>query len=184
MSHSTGTAVTAAPMAKAVCRRLTPNAHRPASSTVTRARISTATQAPVVRGRRLPSQTQMALRNPVCGFWGGRAMYMKRQMIPAPTNEMAMGRKMRLLATDSPRTPSASTAAASPSAVDSPVTTTTHHRLLMTVPRSVVNTANESTNNPMAIGPIEPGRASIVRPRRRPTAMPIPSPTAMSTRAA
>ena len=68
--------------------------------------------------------------------------------------------------------------------MDITVTTTTHQMLLMTVPRSVVNTAKESTNMPMAIGPIEPGEGSIRRPRRRPATMPTAKPTATNTRAA
>ena len=60
---------------------------------------------------------------------------MKRQMIPAPMNEIAIGRKINDLAVFSAFARSASTATARPSTVASDVTTMTHHTLLKIVPR-------------------------------------------------
>ena len=45
-----------------------------------------------------PIQTQIAFITPVCCCEGSRAWYMKRQMIPAPMNEIAIGRKINDLA--------------------------------------------------------------------------------------
>src|SRR6478752_3145759 len=61
-----------------------------------------------------PSQTQSALSTPVW-FWDtSRAWYMKRQMMPAPMNEIAIGKKISDLAAFSPLERSASTATPSP----------------------------------------------------------------------
>ena len=65
-----------------------------------------------------------------------RACNMKRQMIPAPMNEIAMGRKINDLAAFSAPARSARTATARPSTVASEVTTMTHHTLLKIVPRT------------------------------------------------
>ena len=68
--------------------------------------------------------------------------------------------------------------------MESTVTTTTHHRLFITVPRNVESTANESTNSPMPIGPITDGNGSSTLPRRRPAIMPISRPIATRITAA
>ena len=65
---------------------------------------------------------------------GGLA-YTKRQMMPAPANEMAAGMKTSDLATFSPFMPSANRAIDSDSTVVAMVPTTTHVRLLITVRR-------------------------------------------------
>ena len=79
-------------------------------------------------------------------------MYMNFQMIPAPTKEIAIGRKMRLFAADSNLTRSARTAAIKPKPVDNKVTTMTHQRLFITVPLKVEKTAKMSRNAPIAEG--------------------------------
>src|SRR5918995_7073233 len=84
-----------------------------------------------------PIQVQSALSVPVCTCDGSRAWYMKRQMMPAPMNEIAIGRKINDLAALSALARSASTATASPAAVDADTTTMTHHTLLKMVPRTV-----------------------------------------------
>src|SRR5690349_24695190 len=73
-----------------------------------------------------PTHTQIAFITPVWFCEGSRAWYMKRQMIPAPMNEIAIGRKIRDLAVFSAFARSASTVTARPSAVASDVTTMTH----------------------------------------------------------
>ena len=110
-------------------------------------------------------------------------MYMKRQMIPAPTNEIAIGRKMRLLANDSRLVRSAITAASRPSAVDRNVTATTHHRLFMTVPRRLANTAKLSSRAPPSPIPTVPAEKSARTPRRRPRYIAITAMKANSTTA-
>ena len=125
-----------------------------------------------------PSQTQIAFITPVWVSPGGRAMYMKRQMIPAPTNEIAIGRKIRDLATFSPLDRSASTATPRPSAVDREVTTTTHQRLLKIVPRTLASTAQASRKNPRKIGIIDASPRSNFWRVRRPERMPATMPTA------
>ena len=80
-------------------------------------------------------------------------MYMKRQMIAAPTNEMAIGRKMRDLATFSPLARSARTAMPRPNAVEIVVTTTTHQMLLKMVPRTVDSTAHDMRKKPKTRAP-------------------------------
>ena len=85
---------------------------------------------------------------------------MKRQMMPAPTNEMAIGRKISDLAMFSPLARSASTATARPSDVASNVTTMTHQRLLMIVPRSVPSTTHARKKKPASSEIVEPGVAS------------------------
>ena len=90
---------------------------------------------------------------------------MKRQMMPAPMNEMAIGRKISDLAAFSAFARSASTATARPSAVASDVTTMTHQTLLKIVPRIEDRTAHERKNSPTTSGPSELG-AAIERLRR------------------
>src|SRR5580765_6558651 len=102
-----------------------------------------------------PIHTQIAFITPVCFCDGSRAWYMKRQMIPAPMNEIAMGRKINDLAAFSPRALSASTATARPNTVASEVTTITHHTLLKSVPRIDARTAHDSTKKPAKTGPSE-----------------------------
>ena len=68
-------------------------------------------------------------------------MYMNFQIIPAPTKEIAIGKKIKLFAADSNLTRSARTAATKPKPVDNKVTTMTHQRLFMTVPLRVEKTA-------------------------------------------
>ena len=84
-----------------------------------------------------PSPTQIALSTPVWGLVTFLVTYMNRQMIPAPMNEIAIGRKIIDLAMFSPLARSANTATASPNAVASDVTTRIHHKLLINVPRRV-----------------------------------------------
>ncbi len=68
---------------------------------------------------------------------------MKRQMMPAPMNEIAIGKKISDLAAFSALARSASTATASPSAVASDVTTMTHQMLLKIVPRIETRMAHD-----------------------------------------
>src|SRR6056300_1565008 len=100
-----------------------------------------------------PSPTQRALITPVCDFDESRAIYMNRHTTDAPTSETAIGIKMIALATRSRRIPSARTAIASPNDVESNVTARTHHKLLMSVPRSAVNTAKPRRTIPAMSGP-------------------------------
>ena len=90
---------------------------------------------PVVDVVLSPIHTQIAFITPVCCCEGSRAWYMKRQMIPAPMNEIAIGRKISDLAAFSALARSASTATARPNTVASDVTTMTHQMLLKIVPR-------------------------------------------------
>src|SRR5215211_3653094 len=105
----------------------------------------------------LPTQTQNALSTPVCDCDTSRAWYTKRQMMPAPMNEIAIGRKINDLAAFSPFARSASTATARPIVVASVTTTTTHHRLLNTMPRIAESTPIAKTKNPTKIRPNDPG---------------------------
>ena len=106
---------------------------------------------------------------------------MKRQMIPAPTNEIAIGRKISDLAMFSPLARSASTATASPSAVDSVVTTMTHQMLLKIVPRIDGRTAMASRKKPTQIGADRASAAlEASGASRRPATMPAMTPTATS----
>ena len=73
-------------------------------------------------------------------------------MIDAPTSEMAIGMKISDLAARSPPRLSARTATARPSAVDRNVTVTTHHRLLISVPRRAVNTPKQTSSTPTTSG--------------------------------
>src|SRR5215216_4055141 len=98
-------------------------------------RTTSQTALPVDDAVLSPIHTQVAFINPVCCCEGSRAWYMNRQMIPAPMNEIAIGRKTNDLAAFSARARSASTAIARPNTVASVVTTMTHHTLLKSVPR-------------------------------------------------
>ena len=73
-------------------------------------------------------------------------------MIDAPTSEIAIGMKISDLAARSPRRLSARTATARPRAVDRNVTVTTHQRLLISVPRSAVNTPKHTSSRPATSG--------------------------------
>src|SRR5690606_8213249 len=64
-----------------------------------------------------PNAVTIALRIPIWGCPAGRKAYTKRQMMAAPTNEIAIGMKMSDLAILSQRTRSASTATVRPKAV-------------------------------------------------------------------
>ena len=123
-----------------------------------------------------PIHTQIAFSTPVWSCDGSRAWYMKRQMIPAPMNEIAMGRKINDLAVFSARARSASTATARPSTVANDVTTMTHHTLLKIVPRIEARIAHDRTKSPARIGPTELGPRSkgwlVRRPANTPTRMP------------
>src|SRR5262245_17025114 len=130
-----------------------------------------------------PTQTQTAFITPVCASDGSRAWYMKRQMIPAPMNEIAIGRKMSDLAAFSALARSASTATARPNTVARVTTTTTHQRLLNSVPRSTEKTAHENTNTPIPIAPTEDGPRSKSWPVRRPETNPTTTPTPTMTTA-
>ncbi len=123
-----------------------------------------------------PSQTQIALSTPVWFCDGSRAWYMKRQMMPAPMNEIAIGRKISDLAAFSALARSASTATASPSAVDRVTTTITHQMLLKIVPRSTERTAIERMNTPTIITPTDPGPRSNRWLVRRPATIPAMHP--------
>ncbi len=144
---------------------------------------TTATILPVSELLTEPSHTQMAFITPVCVSPGGRAMYMNRQMIPAPTKEMAIGRKISDLAMFSPFDRSASTATPSPRAVDSVVTTMTHQMLLKIVPRTVDSTAQASRKKPIQIGIIDASPRSNFWRVLRPDTMPAMTPTATMPRA-
>ena len=61
---------------------------------------------------------------------GGRQAYTKRQMTLAPTNEIASGRKMKVLASASRLTRSTSAANARPMTTLPPVPSTSHSMLL------------------------------------------------------
>ena len=95
-----------------------------------------------------------------CAGW-----YMKRQMIPAPTNEMAIGRKISDLATFSPFERSASTATASPNDVERAVTTMTHHRLLNDRAAQRGEHEHDNRKKPNISGPKAPPDESKARPR-------------------
>ena len=118
-------------------------------------------------GRQFPSPTQIPLITPVCSVDESRATYMNRQITDAPTSEIAIGMKMIDLATRSNRTPSARTAMARPSAVEVKVTTTTHQRLLISVPRRTVKTAKQHEEEPKTSGRMLGLPNSTVRPVRR-----------------
>ena len=105
----------------------------------------------------LPIPTHTVLSTPVCGFETSRARYMKRQITPAPTNEMAIGMKIKDFARDSHLARSASTAIASPAAEAMTVTVKTHHRLLNTVPRNTEKAANATRTAPTAVAPARAG---------------------------
>ncbi len=96
-----------------------------------------------------------------------RAAYTKRQMIDAPTSEIAIGMKISDLAARSPPRLSASTATARPSAVDRNVTVTTHQRLLISVPRRAVNTPKQRNRMPTTSGAPVALPSSRARPVRR-----------------
>ena len=100
----------------------------------------------------LPIEIQTELRKPVCSLFVSRAAYTNRQMTDAPTSEIAIGMKMSDFAARSPPRLSASTATARPSAVARNVTVTTHHRLLISVPRSAVNTPKHTSSTPTTSG--------------------------------
>ena len=123
-----------------------------------------------------PIHTQAAFITPVCCCEGSRAWYMKRQMIPAPMNEIAIGRKTNDLAAFSALARSASTAIARPNTVASVVTTMTHQMLLKIVPRIDARIAHDRMKKPARIGPSEPGPRSkgwlVRRPAITPTRMP------------
>ena len=91
-------------------------------------------------------------------------MYMNFHIIPAPTKEIAIGRKIRLLAADSNLIRSAKTAANRPKPVEKLVTTITHHRLFITVPRRVDRTAKIRRKIPIAVGVSEVALGCIIRP--------------------
>ena len=130
-----------------------------------------------------PSHTQIALSTPVCGSEMSRAWYMKRQMMPAPMKEIAIGRKINDFAAFSALARSASTATARPIAVASVTTTMTHQMLLKIVPRIVDRTAQERTKKPTRIMPTDPGPRSKRWLVRRPEATPTPMPRAITTSA-
>src|SRR2546430_2663792 len=71
-----------------------------------------------------------AFTKPVWGSPGGRKSYMNRQITPAATNEIAMGRKIAALTRLSWEARSASTAMARPSVTVAEVKTTTQMTLL------------------------------------------------------
>ena len=110
-------------------------------------------------------------------------MYMNFHMIPAPTKEIAIGRKIRLLAADSNRIRSAKTAANRPKPVEKLVTTITHHKLFITVPRRVDNTAKIRRKTPIAEGVSEAALGSTIRPRFLPSMTPATEPIAKSIKA-
>ena len=112
----------------------------------------------------LPRPTHSALATPVCSLEMSRVWYMKRQMIDAPTSDSAIGMKMIDLAIFSPPRPSASTAIASPRAVEKNVTVTTHHRLLMIVPRMAVKAPKHTNMNPTTSGSTVGLPSSTARP--------------------
>ena len=130
-----------------------------------------------------PIHTQIAFITPVWFCEGSRAWYMKRQMIPAPMNEIAIGRKIKDLAVFSAFARSASTATARPSAVASDVTTMTHQMLFMIVPRIEANTAHDRTKSAARIGPTELGPRSKGWLVRRPASTPMMMPRASKARA-
>src|SRR5687767_15963005 len=104
-------------------------------------------------------------------------------MTPAPTNEMAIGRKISDLAMFSPLARSASTATARPSAVDSNVTVMTHHRLLMIEPRRVPRMMHARKKKPASSEIDEPGVDSYALRTLRPLTTPMVTPMAMKTMA-
>ena len=101
-----------------------------------------------------PRPTHTAFIRPVWSTLASRGWYMKRQITDAPTSETASGMKMNDLAIFSFFERSASTATASPIAVAANTTVTTHHRLLLIVPRTTVNTAYSVNRMPASSGAI------------------------------
>ena len=110
-------------------------------------------------------------------------MYMNFHIIPAPTKEIAIGRKIRLLAADSNLIRSAKTAANRPKPVEKLVTTITHHRLFITVPRRVDRTAKIRRKIPIAVGVSEVALGCIIRPLFLPSITPANEPIAKSIKA-
>ena len=108
---------------------------------------------------------------------------MSVQITPAPTNEIASGRKISDLATFSPLARSDSTATASPNAVDRIVTTMTHHRLLTIEPRNVPSTRQAAKKKAMSRTMTEPGVASKGRRTTRPLTRPMTRPMTVATAA-
>src|SRR6056297_3728534 len=131
---------------------------------------------------RRPSPTHSAFMTPVCSIDGSRAVYTKRQMTDAPTSEIAIGMKMIDFATRSPPRWSASTAMARPMAVETNVTTTTHQRLLMSVPRIAVKAPNVTSRIPTTRGAPVGLPTSTARPVR--CFMTMPTTTAIPSRIA
>ena len=123
----------------------------------------------------LPRPTHRALSTPVWSLETSRVWYMNRQMIDAPTSESAIGMKMIDLAIFSPPRLSASTATASPRPVERNVTVTTHHRLLMIVPRMAVNAAKQTSSAPTTSGATVGLPSSTARPVTRFAWMPMSS---------
>ena len=93
-------------------------------------------------------------------------------MIEAPTSEIAIGMKITDFAARSPPRWSARTAIARPRAVDANVTTTTHHRLLMSVPRMAVKAPKATNSRPTISGATVGLPISTARPVRRFMEMP------------
>ena len=77
----------------------------------------------------MPTLSRIALSRPICGWPSGWKENTKRQMTLAPTNEIAIGRKIRVFATRSSRERSTSTAMARPRPVLTAVPKTSHRTL-------------------------------------------------------
>src|SRR5579859_1244628 len=77
----------------------------------------------------MPNRVMMALSSPLCVCHLAAKSYMRFQMTPAPTNEMAIGMKIAAFAMLSMRTRSTSTAMISPKNTVAAVPSTSHNRL-------------------------------------------------------
>ena len=129
-----------------------------------------------------PRPTHAAFIRPVWSTLASRGWYMKRQITEAPTSETASGMKMNDLAIFSFFERSASTATASPIAVEANTTVTTHHRLLLIVPRTTVNTAYSVNRMPASSGAMVELPSSTALPVRRRFTEPTATARARMTR--